>query len=72
VTDAPPEDFLDRHGETIRFDPRGETLGNGKLANEANPSPRTGGPGGNDVWEMDDDPIPPRGWLLGNTFCREF
>jgi hypothetical protein len=26
----------------------------------------------NDVWEMDDEPIPPRGWLLGNTFCREF
>jgi len=26
----------------------------------------------NNIWEMDDEPIPPRGWLLGNTFCREF
>jgi hypothetical protein len=26
----------------------------------------------NDVWEDDDELIPPRGWLLGNTFCRQF
>jgi hypothetical protein len=25
-----------------------------------------------DIWDDDDDPIPPRGWLLGNTFCRQF
>jgi hypothetical protein len=25
-----------------------------------------------DSWEDDDEPIPPRGWLLGNTFCRQF
>lgn len=25
-----------------------------------------------DVFQMDDDPIPPRGWLLGNVFCRSY
>jgi hypothetical protein len=25
-----------------------------------------------ELWEDDDEPIPPRGWLLGNTFCRQF
>jgi hypothetical protein len=25
-----------------------------------------------DVWQDDDEPISPRGWLLGNTFCRQF
>ena len=24
------------------------------------------------VFKMDDDPIPPRGWLLGNVFCRSY
>jgi hypothetical protein len=25
-----------------------------------------------EIWSDDDDFIEPRGWLLGNTFCREF
>src|SRR4051812_16287075 len=30
-------------------------------------------PNGNAPWDAgEDDPIPPRGWLLGNQFCREF
>ena len=24
------------------------------------------------VFKMDDEPIPPRGWLLGNVFCRSY
>jgi hypothetical protein len=40
---------------------------------------RSGRPGGApeatapaEIWDDNDDPIPPRGWLLGNTFCRQF
>ncbi len=33
-----------------------------------------GGEAGLGEWDAseDDDPIPPRGWLLGNTFCRRY
>ena len=24
------------------------------------------------IFKMDDDPISPRGWLLGNAFCRSY
>ncbi len=38
---------------------------------EAKPN---GGSDGLDEWDAGDDdaPIPPRGWLLGNVFCRRF
>src|SRR5580704_6432285 len=31
-------------------------------------------PGSLSEWDVgeDDEPIPPRGWLLGNVFCRRF
>src|ERR1700737_1309146 len=76
--DSTPEDFLDRHGETRRFNPKGETP-----PELAHPPPRVGKEEVepleildfvkvHDAGDIDVAKIPPRGWLLGTTFCRKF
>jgi hypothetical protein len=39
---------------------------------ESSPNSNPAAARGEDIWNDDDDAIPPRGWLLGNTFCRQF
>jgi hypothetical protein len=56
-----------------RDDPEYETLrakAEAEGTRNSQPNPAAAAPA--DIWDDDDDPIPPRGWLLGNTFCRQF
>jgi hypothetical protein len=59
-----PEDILDRAGEVIRLNGAADAA----AGSEQDRASDLG------EWDAGDDtaPPPPRGWLLGNTFCRRF
>ena len=66
---AAPDDYDGQYGHTQAvIEPKGHD------AAEPDPSLHQGGTASLGEWDAaeDDDPIPPRGWLLGNVFCRRF
>jgi hypothetical protein len=78
MTKSIEEDIFDRLGTKETFEPRPagktrrQTNGAEGRNGQAGPSPAPDS--GLAEWDAGDDtgPIPPRGWLLGNTFCRRF
>ena len=64
-------DWLDRNPDSMQSDFEA-LIENAEPPKTPKDTRNPAAPAPADIWEDDDDPIPPRAWLLGNTFCRQF